>query len=42
MSGIKRKADAAQKLMRLIHSSGFCRDIAVWHDESKDVRRPPR
>ena len=30
-----RKKDRceAQKLMRLIHSNDFCRDIAIWYDE---------
>ncbi len=29
----KKDRKYAQKLMRLIHSSDFCRDIAIWYDE---------
>ena len=29
----KKDREYAQKLMRLIHSNDFCRDIAIWYDE---------
>ena len=29
----KKDRAVAQKIMRLIHSSDFCRDLAIWYDE---------
>ncbi len=29
----KKDREQAQKLMQLIHSNDFCRDVAIWYDE---------